>query len=264
MGRTKWSSLLASAALFGGLLLTSGPASAGSSSGEEASNDTVDMKLEVAVDRFEVDGRRTYASGPVTLRATQDGQTEEATVERMAMRVRGTRGTDGTRRCKILRLHLSESFVALLGLEVTTSDINVEITGSPKRALGKLFCKLSEGLKLNRKAQTRKTVQSLNRKLDGEELRLLRVSAKLHPRELSARTMSKRAPGDGGPRCQILDLDLGPLELDLLGLAVDLYGNDKESPIHIDADADPNGGVLGEALCQVSGGPTEPEPQPTP
>jgi hypothetical protein len=48
--------------------------------------------------------------------------------------------------------------------------------------------------------------------------------------------------------CKILDLDLGPLHLDLLGLVVDL------SEVHLDITAVPGpGNLLGNLLCAVAG-----------
>ncbi|MCA1630397.1 MAG: hypothetical protein LC785_03970 [Acidobacteria bacterium] len=49
-----------------------------------------------------------------------------------------------------------------------------------------------------------------------------------------------------GASCDILHLELGPLDLDLLGLQVHL---DK---IVLDIDADPSGGLLGQLLCAVA------------
>ena len=49
--------------------------------------------------------------------------------------------------------------------------------------------------------------------------------------------------------CTILDLTLGPLHLELLGLVVDL------SEVHLRITADPNGGLLGSLLCGLAGGP---------
>ena len=58
--------------------------------------------------------------------------------------------------------------------------------------------------------------------------------------------------------CQVLDLTLGPLDLSLLGLIVHL------DTVHLDIDADPNGGLLGSLLCSLAGGvPPAPTP-PTP
>lgn len=51
-----------------------------------------------------------------------------------------------------------------------------------------------------------------------------------------------------GGSCQILDLDLGPIHLDLLGLVVDL------NAIHLDVTAVPGAGnLLGNLLCAVAG-----------
>ena len=49
-----------------------------------------------------------------------------------------------------------------------------------------------------------------------------------------------------GASCDILHLELGPLDLNLLGLQVHL---DK---IVLDIDADPTGGLLGSLLCAVA------------
>jgi hypothetical protein len=49
-----------------------------------------------------------------------------------------------------------------------------------------------------------------------------------------------------GASCDILHLELGPLDLDLLGLVVHL------NKIVLDIDADPSGGLLGQLLCAVA------------
>ncbi len=50
----------------------------------------------------------------------------------------------------------------------------------------------------------------------------------------------------------MLDLTLGPLNLDLLGLVVDLYGATSADPVRVTAVADPAAGILGKALCSIS------------
>jgi hypothetical protein len=50
------------------------------------------------------------------------------------------------------------------------------------------------------------------------------------------------------PPCPILDLVLGPLDLNLLGLQVDL------SQIELEITAIPGGGLLGDLLCALLGG----------
>jgi hypothetical protein len=57
--------------------------------------------------------------------------------------------------------------------------------------------------------------------------------------------------------CEVLDLTLGPLDLRLLGLIVHL------DTVHLDIDADPEGGLLGSLLCSLAGG-VPPAPAPAP
>jgi hypothetical protein len=61
-------------------------------------------------------------------------------------------------------------------------------------------------------------------------------------------TATPQALGPGP--CSIVDLLLGPLHLDLLGLIVDL------NQIHLQITADPNGGILGSLLCSIAPPPT--------
>jgi hypothetical protein len=57
--------------------------------------------------------------------------------------------------------------------------------------------------------------------------------------------VTNQAAGGG---CQVLDLVLGPLHLDLLGLVVDL------NQVHLDITAQPGpGNLLGNLLCAVTG-----------
>jgi len=53
--------------------------------------------------------------------------------------------------------------------------------------------------------------------------------------------------------CTILDLTLGPLHLDLLGLNVDLYGKTKSDPVEVTITAVPGEGLLGDVLCSLAG-----------
>jgi hypothetical protein len=48
--------------------------------------------------------------------------------------------------------------------------------------------------------------------------------------------------------CQILNLTLGPLDLNVLGLIVEL------DTVNLDISADPAGGLLGDLLCSLAGG----------
>jgi hypothetical protein len=48
--------------------------------------------------------------------------------------------------------------------------------------------------------------------------------------------------------CTVLDLTVGPLDLNLLGLLVHL------DRVHLLITADSNGGILGSLLCSLAGG----------
>jgi hypothetical protein len=55
--------------------------------------------------------------------------------------------------------------------------------------------------------------------------------------------------------CDVLNLTLGPLDLNLLGLMVHL------DQVNLDITADPAGGLLGQLLCSLAGGlPSPPNP----
>jgi hypothetical protein len=220
---------------------------------QTASAETARLRLDVSAQKFAYDHGKVVAEGPVHGEVVrEDGTTEQVTKD-IELKV------NPTKNCRILDLHLAKLYLNLLGLEVRTSEINVSITGDSKRALGRLFCKLSEGLKLDRDALAKHTVRSLNRRLDGQALQLLKFSAPVHSQQQSQSSTGKQhAKADDVPpvppgSCEVLNLMLGPLHLDLLGLVVDLYGPTAQEAVHVLVTANPNGGAIGAALCQVAG-----------
>ncbi|HEV7281658.1 MAG TPA: hypothetical protein VGN57_15760 [Pirellulaceae bacterium] len=60
-------------------------------------------------------------------------------------------------------------------------------------------------------------------------------------------------PDPMGGTCDILNLSIGPIWLDVLGLMVRL-DDCNGGPITVDIGADPAGGFLGELLCSIAGG----------
>jgi hypothetical protein len=149
--------------------------------------------------------------------------------------------------CSILTLNLQQLHLQLLGLDLVTSAINLRITGQTGQTLGALFCRLANSLKLASAASRRQAVASLNRGLHGHPLHALRVKAALPVITAQA----AQAPAGG---CKVLDLVLGPLNLNLLGLVVDLYGPDKTQPVEVHVTADPAGGILGAVFCKLASG----------
>ena len=64
-----------------------------------------------------------------------------------------------------------------------------------------------------------------------------------------------RLGGTGAPSCRVLNLILGPLDLNLLGLVVELFGPNRQSPVTLTITSFPGQGVLGDLFCSLSGGP---------
>ena len=142
----------------------------------------------------------------------------------------------------MLDLSLQKLKLTLLGLTVDTSAVNVHITGNQTGSLGKIFCQLANGLKLSNVTKTLRAVQSMNR------------SVRRHPMHvMSFRTpMATKSQSTAGASCRVLDLTLGPLNLDLLGLNVDLYGLKPTDPVVVTITADPAGGALGKLFCALA------------
>ncbi|MCW3004698.1 MAG: hypothetical protein JWQ20_3996 [Conexibacter sp.] len=151
--------------------------------------------------------------------------------------------------CSILTLNLQQLQLKLLGLNLDTSAINLRITGETSRTLGALFCRLAKSLKLGSASAARATAATLNRHLHGRPLHAIRISSRLPVVTADAAQAPPAAPG-----CAVLDLVLGPLNLDLLGLVVDLYGPDKSKPVEVHVTADPAAGVLGAVFCKLANG----------
>lgn len=171
--------------------------------------------------------------------------------------------------CQVLTLRLDRLNLALLGLRLDVSAVNLRITGNRARTLGALFCKLATATRLGNLAGARAAASSLNRRLRSTPLQMVGFNAMLHPQTVPADAppadsgsgaTTRQAPAPAGPTCPVLDLTLGPLNLDLLGLVVDLYGKTARDPVRVTAVADPAAGILGKALCQIS---TQ-QPQPAP
>ncbi len=166
--------------------------------------------------------------------------------------------------CEVLTLNLDRLNLALLGLNVDVSAVNLRVTGNRRKTLGALFCRLATQTRLGRVAAARSAATGLNRRLADEPMQVIGFNAVIRPQvappegdpqPAPSGARSAQTPAPAGPRCNVLDLTLGPLNLDLLGLVVDLYGKTANDPVQVKATADPNGGLLGKTFCDLSGGP---------
>jgi hypothetical protein len=148
--------------------------------------------------------------------------------------------------CPILNLSLGPINLDLLGLNVDTSPICLDITAVPGSGelLGNLLCSIAN--LLNGGLSQSAVLAGLNQEelatLDSGLMQLLN-QAVFVPLSSSDAVVSAT--------CNILSLAIGPLDLNLLGLRVELDDCDN-GPVTIDITADPTGGLLGGLLCAVA------------
>jgi hypothetical protein len=146
------------------------------------------------------------------------------------------------RRCNVITLRLAPLDLELLGVQVQTSHISLDVFARKGRVLGDLFCALSHAkVTFPRSARV---ARALNSRLDGQSRRVF--TAESSPSASAAQAQPQS--------CQVLKLVLGPLHLDLLGLVVDLYGKTRSDPVVVTINAQPSKGLLGQLLCGLAGG----------
>lgn len=156
------------------------------------------------------------------------------------------------RGCHILTLVLNKLHLSLLGLNVDLSKVVLKITGIRSGqpgggVLGSLFCTLAS----TKLGSHKRAVAAKQLSTDLKRHRLFRFKVYLHPGATTTQA---------GATCPVLDLVLGPLHLNLLGLVVDL------NQVHLTVTATQGGGILGNLFCSLSTGtgttPTTASPKP--
>ena len=137
------------------------------------------------------------------------------------------------------RVSPSVSSAEQLGLHVDLSKVILTVTADPNGGtLGKLFCNLATGKTALASVPAAKSLTSAAQR---SGLASRRVAVGTHLNQ-----MATLGPGP----CSLVDLLLGPLHLDLLGLIVDL------NQVHLQITADPTEGPLGTLLCSITNPPT--------
>lgn len=207
--------------------------------------------VKYTIKKFVRRGNRLVAYGAATPRyiSTSGAVTKgRATTFKAAVTVR-TRHVaakpGSTTVCPVLDLVLGPLDLNLLGAMVHLDQVHVTITADPNGGLlGSLLCNLSKQGKLA--AQT----QQMNWVLSKSGLSAGGASVAVNVAGASDGTAPNAVTAAG--LCNVLDLTLGPIHLDLLGLVVDT------NTIHLTITADPNGGILGSLLCSLAGGPPVP------
>jgi hypothetical protein len=158
--------------------------------------------------------------------------------------------------CAVLNLELAPIHLNLLGLHVDTSAICLRIEGIDDTGLlGGLLCDLGDGLDLGG------IIEGIGDDLDN----LLGQLDRLLDNVLGRAFDVAGVLGDGGPTaqqddafCNILNLELGPLDLNvpLLGVSVEL-DDCNDGPVTVDVTGHPEGpegGLLGDLLCGIADG----------
>jgi hypothetical protein len=214
------------------------------------------VTVDVKINRFALSGRTIVAHGVLTSRVEGAGQSQAAR-QRVTFAVAAQAG-----RCHVLTLTLEDLQLDLLGLRVDLSEVNLRIfairRGEGSGILGRLFCALSRSTIRLRGASAasadrelavaQRLVRSLNTRLRDRPMRAFRATA-----QLSAEDGAQAA--QAAPSCRVLNLILGPLDLNLLGLVVELYGPNRNAPVTLTITSFPGQGVLGDLFCGLSGGP---------
>lgn len=195
-----------------------------------AARQTQQGKLNVGVQvlRFTTAGRRLSAVGQVSATLT-DNHGRQTTVHTMVALAASTGGA-----CRVLHLDLKELTLQLLGLNAHLDRVVLDITGQPQGGvLGSLFCRLARAKVAAARVAA---LHQLNRRVRAGQGHVLRFSAMLTPHATTA----------AGGVCPVLDLVVGPLNLQLLGLVVDL------NRVHLTVTATRGGGALGDLFCQLA------------
>jgi hypothetical protein len=185
------------------------------------------LNVDIAITKFRVANGKTTASGTATATLSDNAGRITRIKQPISLAVK----SGGS--CKILSLVLDQLDLKLLGLNVHLDKVNLQITGRKHGGvLGSLFCKLAQTKVKGKVAAAR----ALTKRVKNKPIRPLAFSVPL--RAVAAQNAS--------PSCQVLTLVLGPLNLDLLGLVVDL------NKVNLSITATRGQGALGDLFCQLA------------
>lgn len=153
--------------------------------------------------------------------------------------------------CPILDLSLAPIDLNLLGLRVQTSSICLNVTAYDGGGLlGDLLCSVANllqgGVPLADVLTQLQTQGQLDRFLNG-------VTSLLNGAldQVTANTVGAQPSGRVAATCSVLDLALGPVNLNLLGLEV-ILDDCNNGPVTVTITAIPGGGLLGNLLCSLT------------
>jgi hypothetical protein len=205
-------------------------AGAGAAAGAQAAARPGKLSVGVEVLQFSAAGRTMSASGQVTAKLT-DNSGHVTTVHTRVALIAASGGN-----CRVLHLFLNELTLSLLGLHAHLDKVQLDVTGDPHGGvLGSLFCKLARAKVARARASA---ARALNQSIRRGHGHAVRFTAYLRP----AVSASQAAVAT----CPVLDLVVGPLDLKLLGLVVDL------NRVHLVVTATRGQGALGDLFCKLA------------
>jgi hypothetical protein len=212
-----------------------------------ALDDAGRLTVDFTVKRFVARNGRVRAQGTAVARLAGVGASERTVRKRVTAPVQIAQA--GRRQCALITLNLATLRLDLLGLRVETSEINLRISGVRRGAgagvLGRLLCSLNASrVRLGSAAGAQTAARTLNSAMPRRGLRGFNATALLHPQATTS-----QAPTS----CSVLDLRLGPLDLNVLGLRVELFGPSRNAPVRITITAFRGGGLLGDLFCGLAG-----------
>jgi hypothetical protein len=214
--------------LIAGMLLVPAAASADPTFAGTAATPEGKLHMSVDVHKFIATTAGTQASGTATATLTPPSGTPVTVKKKVTLAASGS----GT--CAILTLNLETLELNLLGLNVHLEKVVLTVTGERRGGvLGSLFCSLAHA---KVKAARVGAATRLNA--------AIRKTGVVRPLRLDLGVRATTAAA--GPTCPVLNLVLGPLHVNLLGLVVDL------NQVHLIITAEPAGGVLGSLFCGLA------------
>jgi len=208
------------------------------------------LNVRLTIQRFVRRGKSLYAVGTTTakfapLASRTDLPTASSTKRFTARVVKVRRFSSAQRICPVLELTLGPTHLNLLGLIVDLSTVHLVITADSQGGLlGQLLCALSGPGGLRQQGAAARLTKAAHR--SGLSTKGVRMGVPLY--QTSSGSISTMASASPQAICSILDLTLGPLDLNLLGLMVHL------DQVHLVITADSEGGILGQLLCGIGGG----------
>jgi hypothetical protein len=213
------------------------------------------VTVRLTVKKFVKRGKSIYAIGTATTRfkpsAEQAGQMPSKTVKKAftARVVKMKRVASAKRICPVLELTLAPLDLNLLGLMIHLDRVHLVITADSNGGLlGSLLCGLAGSGRLGPRQMLLNWTQAAQQ--SGLATRGVTLTVPLYQTTSSTGASSLSTSPGASPLaiCTVLDLTLGPLDLNLLGLMVHL------DRVHLLITADSEGGILGSLLCSLAGG----------